>query len=59
MDGAGRVARIWYITLPGIKASVITLLILSIGSLLGGGMGGSNFDQCYIFGNAINNCPVP
>ena len=38
MDGAGRVARIWY-----------------IGSLLGGGMGGSNFDQCYIFGNAINN----
>jgi putative aldouronate transport system permease protein len=55
MDGAGRVARIWYITLPGIKASVITVLILSIGSLLGGGMGGSNFDQCYIFGNAINN----
>ncbi|WP_455615190.1 ABC transporter permease [Eisenbergiella sp.] len=55
MDGAGRLARIWYITLPGIKSSIVTVLILSIGSLLGGGMGGSNFEQCYIFGNAINN----
>ncbi|MDE7047481.1 MAG: sugar ABC transporter permease, partial [Lachnospiraceae bacterium] len=34
---------------------VITVLILSIGSLLGGGMGGSNFEQAYIFGNTFNN----
>ena len=47
--------RIRYITFPGIKASVVTVLILSIGGLLGGGMGGSNFDQSYIFGNTINN----
>ncbi|MCI8613610.1 sugar ABC transporter permease [Parablautia intestinalis] len=55
IDGAGRLAKIWHITLPGIKASVITVLILSIGSLLGGGMGGSNFEQAYIFGNTFNN----
>lgn len=55
IDGAGRLAKIWHITLPGIRASVITVLILSIGSLLGGGMGGSNFEQAYIFGNTFNN----
>lgn len=55
IDGAGRLQRIRYITFPGIKGSVVTVLILSIGGLLGGGMGGSNFDQSYIFGNAINN----
>ena len=55
IDGAGRLQRIRYITFPGIKASVVTVLILSIGGLLGGGMGGSNFDQSYIFGNTINN----
>lgn len=55
IDGAGRLARIWHITLPGIKSSVVMVLILSIGSLLGGSMGGSNFDQSWIFGNQMNN----
>lgn len=55
IDGAGRLQRIWHITLPGIKGSIVTVLILSIGSLLGGGMGGSNFDQAWIFGNKMNN----
>lgn len=55
IDGAGRLARIRYITLPGMKSSIVTVLILSIGSLLGGGMGGSNFEQAYIFGNTFNN----
>ena len=55
IDGAGRLQRIRYITLPGIRGSVVTVLILSIGGLLGGGMGGSNFDQSYIFGNSLNN----
>ena len=55
IDGAGRIQRIIHITLPGIRSAIITVLILSIGSLLGGGMGGSNFEQSYIFGNSINN----
>ena len=54
IDGAGRLQRIRYITFPGIKGSVVTVLILSIGSLMSGGMGGSNFDQSYLLGNTLN-----
>ena len=55
IDGAGRLKRIWHITLPGIKGSIITVLILSIGSFLGGGMVGSNFEQSFLMGNTVNN----
>ena len=54
-DGAGRLKRIWHVTLPGIKGAIITVLILSIGSFLGGGMVGSNFEQSYLLGNNVNN----
>lgn len=54
-DGAGRLKRIWHITLPGIKGAIITVLILSIGSFLGGGMVGSNFEQSFLMGNNVNN----
>ena len=55
IDGAGRLKRIWYITLPGIKGSIVTVVILSIGSFLGGGMVGSNFEQSFLMGNTVNN----
>lgn len=55
IDGAGRLRRIWHITLPGIKGSIVTVLILSIGSFLGGGMVGSNFEQSFLMGNTVNN----
>ncbi|MDL2232595.1 ABC transporter permease subunit [Ruminococcaceae bacterium OttesenSCG-928-L11] len=55
VDGAGRLKRIRHITLPGIKGSIVTMLIISIGSFLGGGLVGSNFEQSYLFGNALNN----
>lgn len=54
-DGAGRLKRIWHITLPGIRGAIVTVLILSIGSFLGGGMVGSNFEQCFLLGNSVNN----
>ena len=54
-DGAGRLKRIWHITLPGIRGAIVTVLILSIGSFLGGGMGGSNFEQFFLLGNSVNN----
>lgn len=54
VDGASRMQCIWYITLPSIKGTIIIVLILAVGSLMAGGMGGSNFDQSYLFGNAIN-----
>lgn len=38
IDGANRFQRIWHITLPGIRSTVIVLLIMNIGSVLGVGM---------------------
>ena len=38
VDGANRFQRIWHITLPGIKPTVIVLLIMSIGGALNVGM---------------------
>lgn len=34
LDGAGRLQRIWHITLPGIKQTVIILFILQMGKVL-------------------------
>ncbi|WP_274652127.1 ABC transporter permease [Paenibacillus humicola] len=55
IDGAGRLARIRHITLPGIKGTVVVVLILTVGSILGGGLVGSNFEQSLLLGNDINN----
>lgn len=55
IDGAGRLARIRHITLPGMKGTIVVVLILTIGSILGGGLVGSNFEQAFLFGNSINN----
>lgn len=38
VDGANRLKRIWHITLPGIKPTVVVLLIMSVGSALNVGM---------------------
>jgi putative aldouronate transport system permease protein len=54
VDGAGRWQRIVRITLPSIKSTIIVILVLSLGNLFGGGLGGSNFDQCYLLGNSVN-----
>jgi putative aldouronate transport system permease protein len=55
MDGAGRLARIRHVTLPGMKSTIFIVLILTIGSMLGGGLVGSNFEQSYLLGNHLNN----
>ncbi len=55
VDGAGRLRRIWHVTLPGILPAVVTVLVINIGAMLGGGMGGSNFEISYMFGN-VTNC---
>lgn len=34
IDGAGRLRQTWHVTLPGIRPTMITLLILNIGSFL-------------------------
>ena len=35
VDGAGRFAKIWHITLPSIRGTIITLLIMNLGRILG------------------------
>ena len=35
IDGANRWKRMWYITLPGIKGTVVTLLIMNLGRIMG------------------------
>lgn len=42
MDGAKRMQRIWHITLPCIRPTIVTLFILEIGGLMSAG-----FDQIY------------
>lgn len=42
IDGAGRVQRIFYITLPGISTMIILLAVLSLGNILN-----ANFDQIF------------
>ena len=54
IDGAGRLKRIWHITLPGIRGTITVVLIMAMGNLLGGGLSGSNFEQSYLMGNAGN-----
>lgn len=46
IDGAGRLKRIWYITLPSIKPIIVILLIMNMGYLLSSG-----FEQQYLLQN--------
>lgn len=55
IDGAGRLQRTWYITLPAIKPTIVVVLILALGNLFGGGLSGSNFEQSYLLGNTMNS----
>lgn len=55
IDGAGRLQRIRHIVLPGIAPTLTVVLILAVGNLLGGGMGGSSFEQSLLLGNSSNN----
>jgi len=48
LDGAGRFAKMFYITLPGIKSTILVLLIMSIGWILNAG-----FEVQYLLGNEL------
>lgn len=53
MDGAGRLQKIWHLTLPAIKGTIGVIIIISLGNLFTGGMSGSNFDQAFLLGNTM------
>jgi len=48
IDGAGRFQKIRYVTLPGIRPTIITLLILRLGQILS-----SDFERPYALMNAL------
>ncbi|OBA05246.1 protein lplB [Paenibacillus polymyxa] len=48
VDGASRLQQMWHITLPGIRPTIIILLIMSIGHLLGTG-----FEKQFLLGNHL------
>ena len=46
VDGAGRFKKMWHITLPGIRSTIVVLLIMNLGNILGSG-----FDRPFAFQN--------
>jgi putative aldouronate transport system permease protein len=48
IDGANRIQKIWYVTLPGISTTIFILLILNIGNLINIG-----FEKQFLLGNAV------
>ncbi len=47
IDGANRMQRIWHITLPGIRSTIVVLLIMNLGKIMG-----SNFERLDVFANS-------
>ena len=47
IDGANRWKRMWHITLPGIKSTIVTLLIMNLGRVMG-----SNLERLTAFDNS-------
>ena len=48
VDGASRLRKIWHITLPGIRSTIIVLLIMNLGHILG-----SEFDRPFTLSNKL------
>lgn len=49
VDGAGRMARIRYITIPHLMPTFVVLFVMSVGKVLSTGV-----DQFFVFSNAMN-----
>ncbi len=49
IDGAGRLRRMWHVTLPAIRSTIIILLILRLGHFLDTG-----FEQIFLMLNSLN-----
>lgn len=49
VDGATRLQRIWHVNIPGIAPTMVVLLILNVGSIMGVG-----FEKVFLMQNALN-----
>ncbi len=48
IDGAGRLKRIWFVTIPQIKGTITVMLIMNLGQVVSIG-----FDRPYMMGNTL------
>jgi putative aldouronate transport system permease protein len=48
IDGCGRFKKMWHVTLPGMKSTIVVLLIMSIGHIMD-----TNFEIPYLLGNGM------
>ncbi len=48
IDGANKLQQIWHVTLPGIRGTIVVLLILNIGQMMN-----ISFDRPYVMGNPL------
>ncbi len=48
IDGAGRLRRMWHVTLPGIKSTIVVLFIIRLGYIIG-----SEFDRPWALTNNL------
>ena len=46
IDGCNRWQRMWHVTLPGIRSTAVTLLIMNLGRVMG-----SSYERLYAMGN--------
>ncbi len=55
LDGANKLQQIWHVTLPGIRSTIIVLLIMNIGRMMTIG-----FDRPFVIGNTLvqDTCDV-
>ncbi len=49
VDGAGRLRQTWHITLPGIRPTIVIMLILQVGRMMSVG-----FEKVYLLQNDLN-----
>jgi putative aldouronate transport system permease protein len=49
MDGCNRLSKMWHITLPGIKSTIVVLLIMNLGWIMESG-----FEAQYLLKNGMN-----
>lgn len=48
VDGAGRFKKMWHITLPGIRSTIVVILVMNLGNILS-----SNFDRPFALQNNL------
>lgn len=55
IDGANKIQQIWHVTLPGIRSTIVVLLVMNIGRMMSIG-----FDRPFIIGNTLvqDTCDV-